>query len=415
MRIETAQSVDVVIVGGGIGGSTLAANLAHAGLQVEVLEREVKFVDRVRGEWVAPWGVAEAKRLRIYDEFVAAGGHHLARGIYYDELLDPGDAEAAVMPLDDLHPDAPGPLFLEHVVMQNTALQYAIECGARVRRGIKNVMFEAGDAPSVSYTCDDVRHTRNCRLVVGADGRSSTVRRQIGLALKEEEIDHLMSGLLVEGATDWPIDVQSFGKADDVMYLIFPQGDGKIRLYVDYDLSDRGRYTGEKGARNMLRAFDADCLPGGRSISKATPIGPCKSYPSQSAALDRCSARGAVLIGDAAGYTDPIFGQGISMTLRDCRIVRDLLVNGEPWTDATFEPYNKERKERIRRVMCVTRFGTTLFARFDEQGLQTRERAMQRISEQPELGALFKATFSGPETVPDEVFTDDFYGRIFST
>jgi hypothetical protein len=65
--------------------------------------------------------------------------------------------------------------------------------------------------------------------------------------------------------------------------------------------------------------------------------------------------------------------------------------------------------------MCVTRFGTTLFARFDEQGLQTRERAMQRISEQPELGALFKATFSGPETVPDEVFTDDFYGRIFST
>ena len=42
-------------------------------------------------------------------------------------------------------------------------------------------------------------------------------------------------------------------------------------------------------------------------------------------------------------------------------------------------------------------------------------RAMQRISAQPDLGALFKATFSGPETVPDDVFTDDFYRRIFST
>ena len=108
-------------MGGGIGGSTLAANLANAGLQVEVLERELNFVDRVRGEWIAPWGVAEAKRLGIYDEFVAAGGHHLARGIYYDELLDPSDAEAAVMPLDGMHPDAPGPLCMEHVIMQNTA------------------------------------------------------------------------------------------------------------------------------------------------------------------------------------------------------------------------------------------------------------------------------------------------------
>ena len=59
--METAEPIDVVIVGGGIGGSSLAASLAEAGLRVEILERELKFVSRVRGEWIAPWGVAEAK------------------------------------------------------------------------------------------------------------------------------------------------------------------------------------------------------------------------------------------------------------------------------------------------------------------------------------------------------------------
>src|SRR5258708_12141551 len=56
---------DVVIVGGGIGGGTMATVLARSGLEVIVLERETIYPDRVRGEWIAPWGVAEFKRLRL--------------------------------------------------------------------------------------------------------------------------------------------------------------------------------------------------------------------------------------------------------------------------------------------------------------------------------------------------------------
>lgn len=44
-----------------------------------LLERCTEFEDRVRGEWLAPWGVAEAKRLGLYDEPRGRGGGHVLR------------------------------------------------------------------------------------------------------------------------------------------------------------------------------------------------------------------------------------------------------------------------------------------------------------------------------------------------
>ena len=55
------QSTDVVIVGAGIGGSALAKALADDGLDVLVLEQSEVYEDRVRGESMVPWGVAEAR------------------------------------------------------------------------------------------------------------------------------------------------------------------------------------------------------------------------------------------------------------------------------------------------------------------------------------------------------------------
>jgi hypothetical protein len=62
----------------------------------------------------------------------------------------------------------------------------------------------------------------------------------------------------------------------------------------------------------------------------------------------------------------------------------------------------------------MTRFGATLFARFDDEGIATRMRAMQRIGERPELGALVGAAIAGPDAFPAEVFSDAFYETIFA-
>jgi 2-polyprenyl-6-methoxyphenol hydroxylase-like FAD-dependent oxidoreductase len=226
--------VDVAIVGGGIGGSSLAGFLAHAGLAVLLLERERTFVDRVRGEWIAPWGVAELRRLGLYDRFLTAGAHHLSRHIGYDELLAPELAETRSLPLPLLTPGIPGPLCLEHVVMQDESLAAAIEAGADVRRGVSGVAVRAGARPEVAFTHEGSKQTVSVGWLVGADGRASTVRRQLGLVLEEGPLDHLIAGLLIEAAEGWPEDLQAGGQVGDVCYLIFPQGAGQIRLYADF-------------------------------------------------------------------------------------------------------------------------------------------------------------------------------------
>jgi 2-polyprenyl-6-methoxyphenol hydroxylase-like FAD-dependent oxidoreductase len=75
-------------------------------------------------------------------------------------------------------------------------------------------------------------------------------------------------------------------------------------------------------------------------------------------------APGVVLIGDATGSNDPIIGQGLSIALRDVRIVSDLLRGGSDWSTATFASYGAERQERMRLLRLSARVTTDLVATF---------------------------------------------------
>src|SRR5688572_1218897 len=98
---------DVVIVGGGIAGCALATVLARRGVAVTVLERDLEPVDRVRGEFMAPWGVIEAKRLGLLDALHAAGGVFSRRNIPYDENTPGEQALAFALTFSDVVPEVP--------------------------------------------------------------------------------------------------------------------------------------------------------------------------------------------------------------------------------------------------------------------------------------------------------------------
>ena len=175
----TARSYDIITVGGGIAASSLAKAMAEQGARVLVLEREKQFKDRVRGEAIVSWGVAEANELGI--------GHLLkekcAIDVPYVEASS-GSRDLRATTLQRLPM-----LCFSHQVMQEALLQAAENAGAEVRRGVSVQHIECGSEPAVAL--DGRSHEWiSARLVVAADGRGSAARKWAGFPVSEQTNDY---------------------------------------------------------------------------------------------------------------------------------------------------------------------------------------------------------------------------------
>jgi menaquinone-9 beta-reductase len=405
---------DVVIVGGGIGGGALAKCLCEAGVTVLVLERTQIYADVVRGEWIAPWGITETRAIGVYPMYLANGGHHVTRHVTYDEDVPPRLAEAAAFDLTTLLPDNPGPLCIGHPKMCNLLNDAATTAGAVILRGVTNTLVAAGEPPSVTFTHEGHTHTLRPRLVVGADGRHGKTAEQIGAVLQQDEPHHRFSGLLVDGVPDWRDDTQFIATEGDVNVLAFPQGSGRVRLYLGFALEQKTRLAGPQGPQRFLEAFRLKSVPGSEAIAAGRAIGPCLVYPNNDTWIDAPYAPGVLLIGDAAGRNDPITGQGLSITHRDVRIVRDLLLGERHWTPETFAEYGEERKERMRRLRVAARISAIVEAEFDDAARSRRQRvAAKRRAMAPESLATL-TPFVGPDTLPADCYSDEAVAALLA-
>src|SRR5690348_10926267 len=111
------MDLDVVTIGGGVGGSALASAVARSGRSVLVIEREKEFKDRVRGENMLPWGVAAARRLGVVDKLVAAGGHQAPFfNVYFMGM------QTEHRPFPATTPSGEGSLNMYHPDLQETLL-----------------------------------------------------------------------------------------------------------------------------------------------------------------------------------------------------------------------------------------------------------------------------------------------------
>jgi 2-polyprenyl-6-methoxyphenol hydroxylase-like FAD-dependent oxidoreductase len=173
---------------------------------------------------------------------------------------------------------------------------------------------------------------------------------------------------------------------------VFPQGEGNARCYLCFHANDR-RY---QGAADVPR-FLADSQTAGANsafFKGARAVGPLASFSGAQAWVEHPYRDGMVLIGDAAAASDPSWGQGLGLTLRDVRVLRDQLLANDDW-DAAGHAYAREHDHYTHIIHTVdnwmTEFHLTTGAEADARRARANPLIAQDPTRVPDHG------FSGPE------------------
>lgn len=369
---------DAIIVGGGLGGSALAEQLARAGRDVLVLERETQFRDRVRGENMLPWGVAAARRLGILGDLIAAGGNPANTWMTY--------AMGRPSPPRDLRATTPGGdtmLSMFHPDIQDAVIARATKAGATVKRGATALSLDAGPGktPSVTYEFEGQLVSESARIVVGADGRFSQMRTWAGFEISRDPKFLTIAGTLIDG-TDVPHDGAYLCMGPGFASFWAPLGNGKSRTYFVYPTATGKRgLTGDKKAGEFLQALQSVGTPASWTAN-AKSIGPLAEFDGADRWVESPAKDGVVLVGDAAASSDPSWGCGLSLTLTDVEHLADQLNGNKDW-NAALGAYARQHDEYYGALHRIHAWLRELFWTPGPEADARRHRVFSRLSQDP--------------------------------
>ena len=325
----STQTFDIITVGGGIAGSALAKAMAEKGARVLVLEHDAVFRDRVRGEAIMPWGTAEAKELGIFDAIMESGGHELSwwDGYQGSKRTSHRDLSATTVPRQPV-------TAFYHPKGQETLIIAASDAGAKIHRGARVRGVKTGKLPTVTAEVEGRETQFSARLVVGADGRDAPLRKLAGFDVQYDPGHTLVAGILFEGV---PVDDQAshawLNTELGLWVLLFPQGSGRARGYVCYPETAGYRLTGDKDRPRFIEE-SVKAGAAAEHFAKAKPAGPLATFDGAASWVEHPYRQGVALIGSAAAAPDPTWGQGLSLSLRDVRALRDQLLRSDDWDQA---------------------------------------------------------------------------------
>jgi menaquinone-9 beta-reductase len=393
---------DIITVGGGVGGAALGKAMAERGHRVLVIEQERKFKDRVRGEFVFPWGVAEAKLLGLYDALIEAGGHHPK---YWAEYAGPDP-----LPPRDFAEETPQKLralCIYHPRMQEALLQGAIAAGAEVLRGARVRQVQPGREPEVLLEGAGNPGTIRARLIVGADGRSSGVRKWARFESHNHPAGNLFAGVLVENV---PASAESsicmMNPFLSRMVLYLPQTTSAGRAYLGFRSEGRIRLDGSSD----FELFLSECTRSGLApglLDGARQAGPLATFEGADSWVEHPYRDGVALIGDAAATSDPTWGQGLCLTLRDVRELRDALIGNDDW-NAAGHAYATAHNGYYQKSRTTTSWFTRIMLQPGPEADALRARVLPQLESDPFF--LPDTLVAGPELAPP---TEEHRARIF--
>ncbi|RZL54538.1 MAG: ubiquinone biosynthesis protein UbiH [Sphingomonas sp.] len=390
------MDTDVIILGGGLVGATLALALDAHGLTSIVIDPADPAVMLAPGFDGRASAIASASG-RMLDAIgigaVLAGHGCAIRHIRVSDGLEPGKL--------DFRPDAgDGALGTMYENKRlRTALFEAASAASHVDLRMQTRAVDVVRGPAGVTATLDSGATVTAPLLIAAEGRNSPTREAAGITVARWQYDH--AAIVGAFHHEYP--------HEDIAYEIFyPSGPFALLPLPDDEIGHRSAIVwsvkGEDGPAMMKlgdRAFLAEASKRmGGFLGALTAPSPRASYPLGFHHAARVTAERLVLVGDAAHGIHPIAGQGLNLGLRDVATLAEVLVEGKRLGLDLGDPALLDRYQRWRgldtfMVAAATDTLTRLFGIPGKTASAVRRFGIGAVDKLPPLKNRFMAEARG--------------------
>jgi len=316
-----SEDFDLIVIGGGPGGSTVGTLVAKQGHRVLLLERE-HFPRYQVGESLIPataHGMAELLGIR---EELKTQGYPVKYGTCFrwGKAKEPWCFDFGTLPALGAV-DAGYAYQVERAKFDHLLLDNARKHGVDVREGhaVDDYLVEDGRVVGVHFTDGaGVKRTARARFVANAGGNTSALYDRIGERVFSQFFQNVALFTYYEGGYRMPPPRQGqfLAAAFDLGWFWYiPLSDTLTSVGAVVDKSEAGRLTDPLAAMNHF--IDAcplikDWLGGAKRITDGM-YGQFRVRKDYSYTTTRFYHAGALLLGDAACFVDPVFSTGVHL------------------------------------------------------------------------------------------------------
>lgn len=362
---------DVAVIGGSLAGAATALHLARTGHSVILIERSRNHRPKACGEGLFPRGVGELGSLGILDEALRqaaplSGIRFHAAGFEVQSPFGPGEYTG---------------LGIERSHLDPLILKAACRAGVEVHQGVtmRSLLPDGERFAGVQTSDGDIR----ARVVIGADGIGSRVRRQAGLDRRQRGNRYGISAHIRVASDPQPFVDVYFCSGYEVYVTPVAHRTVNVAVLLKKRMLRR--------VRPHLDAWFAAAVKAAVGSSTHETLDVPHAAGPFGVTCTRPWRRNLVLVGDAAGFFDAISGEGMSSALISARYcaaaVDEYLGTGD---ESAFRHYARQRSALVQNSDALARLTLALAA-----SRATARLSIRHLSRHPAIFARLVSISTG--------------------